>query len=114
MAKAQFRPHHKQIVLRGDIGSDKAVDAYLVGERVAVHEAFWGNGFTISDPVSGLAYHWSDKWTAASARRKAQAFVREFGSNPLKGMILDVKRGECIRKPARAKEMREWFRKGQR
>ena len=87
--------------------TDREVDAVIVGQRVAVHRGLAGHGWTISDPVTGLAYHWDGEATETSMLRKARAFVRKFGTNPLRGMRM---RGDkVIRKPPRADEMREFF-----
>lgn len=100
------RLQREMIIIRG-VESVKEVSAIIVGKRVAVHQAFDGEGFTISDPLTGRAYWWDQYGTEASALRKARAFVREFGTNPLRGFKM---RGEVvIRKPPRVAEMRAFF-----
>lgn len=96
----------QRIMLRGH-DQQREVEAIIVAARVAVHPTWNGGGFTISDPVTGLAYYRGWNLTQSAALRKARRFVAEFGSNPLKGMAM--KGDEVIRKPPRADEMRDWF-----
>ena len=107
--EAKFQPRVEMITIRG-YGRHKAVSALLVGERVAVHAAWLECGYAISDPVTGLAYHWSPGWSAITAQNTALRFVRRFGSNPLKGMSVS-KDMHVLRKPHGAAKMGDWFRK---
>ena len=100
------KPAETWITILGNY-ENRGVLAVMVGQRVAVHAGFNGEGWTISDPVTGRAYWWTRYGSKATALRKARAFVREFGTNPLRGMKM---RGETMtRKPPRVAEMREFF-----